>query len=78
MLEMGLNPPLKEEDFTKITIPVIISWGDADKMVSKEESVNVKNVLPNGFFKTYTNWPHPLEKLDIKLLANDIRLFVEN
>lgn len=72
MLEMGLNPPLKDEDFAKITIPVIISWGDADKMVSKEESVNVKNVLPNGFFKSYTNWPHPLEKLDFKMLANDI------
>lgn len=78
MLDMGNNTPLKDNDFTKITIPVIISWGDADKMVSKEESVNVKNLLPNGFFKSYTNWLHPVEKLDFKQLANDIRLFVEN
>jgi pimeloyl-ACP methyl ester carboxylesterase len=78
MLDMGNNPPLKENDFNKIAIPVIISWGDADKIVSKEESVNVKNLLPNAFFKSYTNWQHPLEKLDFKQLANDIRLFVEN
>ncbi|GIV44268.1 MAG: hypothetical protein KatS3mg035_1391 [Bacteroidia bacterium] len=77
MLEMGQNPPLKDKDFTKIAISVIISWGDADKMVSKDESVHVKNLLPNGFFKTYTNWLHPLEKLDIKVLANDIENFIK-
>lgn len=77
MLKMGENPPLKDDEFSKINIPVIISWGDADKMVSKEESVNVKNRLCNGFFKSYTNWPHPIEKLDYEVLANDIELFVE-
>ncbi|MFN4234434.1 MAG: alpha/beta fold hydrolase [Bacteroidia bacterium] len=77
MLKMGENPPLNDDDFSKIKIPVIITWGDADKMVSKEESVKVKNRLSNGFFKSYTNWPHPIEKLDYKALANDIERFTK-
>lgn len=77
MLKMGEDSPIKDEDFSKINIPVIISWGDADKMVSKEESVNVKNQLSNGFFKTYTNWPHLIEKINFKALANDIERFIK-
>lgn len=76
MLKMGENPPLKEDDFLKIHIPVIISWGDADKMVSKEESVNVKNKLSRGFFKNYINWTHPIEQINHKQLAEDILCFI--
>jgi pimeloyl-ACP methyl ester carboxylesterase len=77
MIEMGEQPPLKDEDFLNINLPVVVSWGDADKMVSKEESVKVSNLLPHGFFKTYTNWPHPIEKLDFKVLANDLINFIK-
>lgn len=76
MIEMGENPPLKTEDFNSIKIPVMIGHGDLDKMVSAQETRQVVQALPNGFFKSYTNWPHPIEKVDIELLAADVEYFL--
>jgi esterase/lipase len=75
MLEMGINPPLSFNDFSEIKVPVVITRGDLDKMVSKEESVNVANALPNGFFRSYSNWQHPFEKIDVNILATDLIAF---
>jgi len=75
MLEMGKNPPLTIDDFSKIEVPVVITRGDLDKMVSKEESLIVANALPNGFFRAYSNWQHPFEKIDVNILATDLIAF---
>jgi len=75
MLAMGKNPPLAPDDFSKIEIPVIISRGDLDRMVSKEESLLVSNAIPNGYFKSYPNWAHPIEKINIEILAADLLAF---
>jgi len=77
MVEMGDNPPLNSNSFKQITIPVLLGRGDLDKMVSKEETMQVVNSLPNGFFKNYDNWQHPIEKVDIEMLAADIRQFLQ-
>jgi esterase/lipase len=76
MLEMGEKTPLSNDDFKNIHTPVMLTLGDMDKMVSKEETVAVKNKLPKGFFKSYLNWPHPIEKIDIATLAADINYFI--
>jgi len=75
MIEMGDNPLLNSNSFKQITIPVLLGRGDLDKMVSKEETMQVVNSLPDGFFKNYDNWQHPIEKVDIEMLAADIRQF---
>lgn len=77
MIEMGNNPPLNSISFNHITIPVLIGLGDLDKMVSKEETMHVVNSLPMGFFKSYANWQHPIEKVDIEILAADVKQFLQ-
>jgi pimeloyl-ACP methyl ester carboxylesterase len=77
MVEMGDNPPLSSNSFKQITLPVLLGRGDLDKMVSKEETMQVVNSLPNGFFKNYDNWQHPIEKVDIEILAAEIRQFFQ-
>lgn len=76
MKEMGENPPLKTKDFNGIKIPILIGRGDLDKMVSAEESKQVVSSLPSGFFKSYSNWQHPIEKVELEVLANDIEYFL--
>jgi pimeloyl-ACP methyl ester carboxylesterase len=76
MIEMGENPPLKTEDFNSIKIPMMIGHGDLDKMVSAKETKQVVKALPNGFFKSYSDWPHPIEKAEIELLAADVEYFL--
>lgn len=75
MIEMGNKPPLEEDDFSQLQVPTLLTLGDMDKMVSKEETVRVQNLLPNGFFKSYAGMPHPIEKIDLGVLAADIAAF---
>jgi len=78
MKEMGNKPPLSNSDFAAIQIPVLLCRGDLDRMVSKEETLQVAHALPNGFFKSYPEWPHPIEKCDVEILARDIVCFVKD
>lgn len=75
MQEMGNHAPLNDSDFSEIKIPVLLCRGDMDSMVSKEETLQVAHALPNGFFKSYREWKHPIEKCDIEVLSYDITQF---
>jgi pimeloyl-ACP methyl ester carboxylesterase len=67
---MGERPPLTKEDFQKIKIPVVVGLGDADKMVSREESERVVKYLPDGKFLLLENTEHPLERVDVNVLKS--------
>jgi pimeloyl-ACP methyl ester carboxylesterase len=69
---MGERPPLTKEDFQKIKIPVIVGLGDADKMVSREESERAVEYLPDGKFLLLENTQHPLERVDVDMLKSVI------
>ncbi|MBK9151549.1 MAG: alpha/beta hydrolase [Saprospiraceae bacterium] len=58
-----------------IQIPVLICVGSLDKMVSLEESDYVSKQIPNGNFKILDSTPHPLEKVDMHILAEEIKAF---
>ena len=76
MLNLGKNPSLISADFEQITIPVLLSVGDKDVMVSIEETVNAYRNLPNGQLFVMPNTIHPIEKIDINELAHQIKRFL--
>jgi pimeloyl-ACP methyl ester carboxylesterase len=59
-----------------IQIPVLICVGSLDKMVSIEESEFVSKQLPNGNFRILDSTPHPLEKVDMHILAEETKAFL--
>lgn len=72
MLDLGAEAPLHRESLSKIEIPVHILIGDADAMVSIEESKFASDHLPQGHLHILEGFQHPLEKNDSKLLADEI------
>lgn len=76
MLEMGSNPPLHSDNLSQFTIPVVISRGDQDKMVSHEESQWASNAIENSTFIELTDVPHPIDKIDpLKLNEYLLKVF---
>ena len=78
MIDMGNGnnlSNLKKEDFALIKNEVRISVGDKDKMVSIEESLDAFRSLDNGSFYVIPDTPHPIEKVTIKRLSDEIKLF---
>jgi hypothetical protein len=66
---------LTKNDFSKLNIPVQISVGDSDKMVSLESSSKVSKAFPNGSLFILPDTPHPFEQVNINRLAMEIREF---
>jgi esterase/lipase len=76
ILDLGANPVLKEVDFTKITTPTLLAVGDKDVMVSIEETLNAYRKLSNSQFFVMPNTMHPIEKVNFKELAHQIKVFL--
>lgn len=75
MLDLGSAPLLDVKAFEQIDLPVKIGWGEADKMVSREESEFAVEHLPNAEFISFPDFQHPIEKVDHQELANKIKPF---
>lgn len=75
MLKLGVNPVLKEEDFAKITAKCKLCVGDKDKTVSIEETEYVHNKINQSILYVFNNVGHPIEKIDVNILVNDIIYF---
>lgn len=76
MLEMGDNNPLKLKDYQNIKHQVKIGLAIDDEMVSKEETMDVYNALPHSTFYSLPNSKHPIEKVEIKTLTEEIVSFL--
>lgn len=77
MLNLGENPALTEADYAQITIPVLLSVGDKDAMVSIEESVFAYRKIANAAFCVMPKTIHPIEKVDLNAVAFQIKRFIE-
>jgi pimeloyl-ACP methyl ester carboxylesterase len=75
MVDLGSNNALSLTDYHNISIPVTIALGDNDTMVTLEETQRVAEALPNAQFKLMENTPHPIEKVNLALLADELRRF---
>lgn len=76
MREMGKDNPLKSEEYSLISQPVLLLLGDRDKMVTLEETVNVFHLLPNASLSVLPDTPHPIEMVSNDRLVFEIRSFV--
>lgn len=70
MEAMGAQPPLTEENLSLISSPVHIGIGRLDKMVTKDESEAVGQMLSNATCTVLDDFPHPLEQVDNSRLSD--------
>lgn len=75
LVDMGDNPPLTDESYKKIEIPVQLSIGDGDKMVSLEETIEVFRKLSNANLLVMPKTPHPYEQVDVNRIAYKITTY---
>ncbi|MBC7884989.1 MAG: alpha/beta hydrolase [Saprospiraceae bacterium] len=72
MTHLGYTGGLTENDFSRVHIPVLICLGSDDRMVTREESEASAGWIPQGTFRLLEGVPHPLEKVDMNILAEEI------
>lgn len=76
MLSLGKDNPLKQDDYPQIQAPSLVLLGDRDKMVTLDETVAVYKALPNAQMGVLPNTPHPIEQVNVDVLAYFIRRFM--
>ena len=67
--DLGDNPRLTDATLARIAPPVRVLVGDRDDTVSVDESTGAARVLANGSVTVLPNTPHPIEQVDVSLLA---------
>lgn len=72
MTQLGANPALNRSFVREINIPIHITRGGKDKMVSKEESLEISNAIVNASYFEIPSFIHPLGFLKPKHLAQHI------
>lgn len=76
MLNLGQNPEVKESDFEHINIPVLLSVGDKDAMVSLEETIHAHRKIKDAQLLVLPRTSHPIEKVDVVELVSQIKRFL--
>lgn len=76
MISLGAGAAHKQDDWAKVSIPVCLTVGSADNMVTSEETKSLKAALPNAEYKVYEGMKHPIEKVDTTFLAKEILSFL--
>lgn len=75
MLALGNKNCLTLQDLTSITIPAKIGVGDNDNMVTLGETKEVAQNLKNSELLILQDTLHPIEKVDLKDLSDEIKNF---
>jgi pimeloyl-ACP methyl ester carboxylesterase len=76
LLQLGENNTLAPADYAAITTPCLILLGDRDKMVTKEETIQVYQQLPHAQLGILPGTPHPLEQADVVHLSFLVNRFL--
>lgn len=77
MLALGNGECLSIEDFKKIKHRVLLTVGSKDRMVSEQETIEIKEALINGEFELLEKVKHPIEQVDLDVLTQKIKSFFE-
>lgn len=75
MAKLGNGSAMGPPDFSRIQAEVIVCLGSEDNFVTREESIEVTNLLPNAKFQIIPGFKHPLESVDKEELAKLIVQF---
>ena len=73
---LGNGQALRESDFRQIQQRTLILLGDADNMVTREESELIAGLLPNGNFQLLEGAKHPIEQVPVGALVTAIQDFL--
>jgi len=77
MTAMGNDNPIKQEDYARVAIPVLLLLGDRDKMSGLEETAAVYRLLPDAQMGMLPGTPHPIEQVDIPMLSFMVKRFLK-
>lgn len=75
LVQLGNKPLLDTAQLQKISSQVLLLIGEKDNMVSLEETTSTAQQLKNGSALVLSNTPHPIEQVNIKMLAEKILSF---
>ncbi len=75
LIRVGEQTPLNSSDFETIETPVLIGIGDKDATVTLEETIVVYRKLKNANFIVFPDTPHPIEKISVDRLSEEIIKF---
>jgi len=75
LLDLGKNPRISKSEWSSISQPVRIHTGDRDATAGIEQSMAVYRELQNGELMVLPDTPHPVERANIKLLAESLNDF---
>ena len=76
LFSLGRHNSLRAEDYEAIQIPCLLLLGDNDKMITLDETTAVQKALRNAQFRLLPAVPHPIEQVDINLLSELIKKFI--
>lgn len=76
MLVIAKSTPLSDYALSKIDIPVLLTRGDKDNMVTPEETPAIVSKIKNSKYYEFENTAHPIEKIDLELLTSKIKEFL--
>lgn len=76
MINLGDVKGFSDEQLSAIQQKVLIGIGDQDQMVTIEESNHAAQLLPNGRLHVFSEFVHPIERIDIDLIAKEIINFL--
>ncbi|RYM33310.1 alpha/beta fold hydrolase [Brumimicrobium glaciale] len=78
MTKLGKNPLISQKSVEKITIPVRLTRGGKDKMVSKDETLNINEGLQFGNNFEIPSLIHPLGFIPPKHIARLISIHLDS
>jgi pimeloyl-ACP methyl ester carboxylesterase len=77
LVSLGSNNTLKTEEYSSVTTPSLLLLGDRDKMVTFDETVTVYRRLSKAQFGVLPNTSHPIEQVNIDMLAHMVSQFLK-
>jgi len=75
MLDLGENPELLLYTLPEINVPVRLTVGDSDKMVTIEETAAIFRNIRFAQMEVFPGTQHPIEKINSEMLTSRIREF---
>jgi len=69
MANLGCNPALTANELNRIQAKTLLLRGSNDGMVGEKETHRAATQIKNARMQTMDEQPHPLEKMDIELVA---------
>ncbi|MBK9686370.1 MAG: alpha/beta hydrolase [Saprospiraceae bacterium] len=73
MQHLGQNNESLRLEMASVSSPILIIRGSHDKMVSREESIAMENLLSRGEYSEISEFIHNIEQLDPILLLAEIK-----